>query len=441
MNPYQIVDLVVLAVLLYCAVKGASRGLMSQLAWVVALLLCFKFSGTLAPAIEPMIAVEPPLKQWIAMLVIYVGLCGVTFVASGMLSSWMEKARIIDFDKHLGGILGAVKGVVICMTAMYFLITMSPSLRAIVSKTYSGYAAAVILNNSQFVLKLVPEHAIPTVQHVIDQFNQHLQPPENELSGATPSSPDAFGSGDGSQFFGDGFDLKSLVEPRKTDKPASEDEPVSGFDQPSAEPTLEELLKALPAQVQSDLTQRARDYLEQASAQQKQKLIDRLNESAPDSAKGILRDFFRSPDSLDNGLAGTGGTPSGNGTSRSGQGSSPGTTRTNSAGSSTSNSGTGRLTSADSALLSEIAGIYSQDPSEIARLSARTKQYLAGVPGAVARRVLEDWHADAMGLNRDPDPGTDVDTRLDDRILRQLNRAGVSLEDLDRELRTRLSQR
>lgn len=437
MNPYQIVDLVVLAVLLYCAVKGASRGLMSQLAWVVALLLCFKFSGSLAPAIEPMIAVEPPLKQWIAMLVIYVGLCGVTFVASGMLSSWMEKAKIIDFDKHLGGILGFVKGVVICMTAMYFLITMSPSLRSIVSKTYSGYAAAVILNNSQVILKLIPEHAVPTVQHVIDQFNQHLQPPENELSGATPSSPDAFGSGEGGQFFGDGFDLKSLVEPRQTDKPASGDSSANGKSNP--EPTLEELLQALPAQVKRELTQKAIDYLDQTSAQQKQNLMDRLNESAPESAKSILSDFFRSPESSDNGLAGTGASSSGSG--RSGQGSSTGTSRTNSGGTSTPNPGTSRLTSADSALLAEIAGIYSQDPTEMARLTARSKQYLAGVPGAVARRVLEDWHADAMGLNRDPDPGTDVDTRLDDRILRQLNRAGVALEDLDRELRTRLSQR
>jgi hypothetical protein len=45
-----------------------------------------------------------------------------------------------------------------------------------------------------------------------------------------------------------------------------------------------------------------------------------------------------------------------------------------------------------------------------------------------------------MGLNNDPDPTTDVNTRLDDRILRQLNRAGISLNDLDRSLRDRLSE-
>ncbi|MFO0177046.1 MAG: hypothetical protein ACK55P_07585 [Planctomyces sp.] len=56
----------------------------------------------------------------------------------------------------------------------------------------------------------------------------------------------------------------------------------------------------------------------------------------------------------------------------------------------------------------------------------------------VVRRVLEDWHADALGLARDPDIGTDVDTRLDERIVRQLSRAGVSVEQLDRDLRSRL---
>ena len=71
---------------------------------------------------------------------------------------------------------------------------------------------------------------------------------------------------------------------------------------------------------------------------------------------------------------------------------------------------------------------------------AKSKQYLAGVPSDVQRRVLEDWHADAMGLYNDPDPGTDVNTRIDDRIMRQLSRAGVSMERLEGELRTRLSQ-
>ena len=73
-------------------------------------------------------------------------------------------------------------------------------------------------------------------------------------------------------------------------------------------------------------------------------------------------------------------------------------------------------------------------------LNTKSKTFLAGVPGDVQRRVLEDWHADAMGLNNDPDPGTDVNTRIDERILRQLDRAGISLDRLNVDLKNRLSQ-
>jgi len=87
-------------------------------------------------------------------------------------------------------------------------------------------------------------------------------------------------------------------------------------------------------------------------------------------------------------------------------------------------------------LLKEIAGIYSQRNDII----AKSEQYLAGVPSDVRQRVLQDWHADAMGLNSDPDPGTDVNTRIDERIVRQLSLANISLDRLDLDLRTRLSQ-
>jgi hypothetical protein len=94
-----------------------------------------------------------------------------------------------------------------------------------------------------------------------------------------------------------------------------------------------------------------------------------------------------------------------------------------------------RLGKTETTLLSEIAGIYSQRDD----VAANTKRYLAGVPSLVQRRVLEDWHADAIGLNLDPDPSTDVNTRLDDRIVRQLSKAGISMDRLDRDLRNRLS--
>ncbi len=408
MNSHQIVDLIVLAVLLYCAVRGASRGLLSQLAWVVALLLCFKFSGSLAPAIEPLIGVEPPLKQWIAMLAVYVGLCGVSFVAAGMLSSWMEKAKIKDFDRHLGGMLGLVKGVIICMTIMYFVITKSTDMSHVVSKTYSGYAAAVILNNSQYLISLVPENRVKDVREVIDKFNQNLQPGADDLNGAKPADPGLFGADNALTDEDDlGFDLTKLLPSRD---PNDGVPPPSGSDRPTAgkDGILQDVLKQLPAEVRRGLTEGTMDALRNSSAGEKQRLLEKLSDSVPEDSGSILNDFLRDSTEAD-----------GQGTGRS-----PGSAAPT------------QLSRTEMILLNEIAAFYSERSDVV----PKAKQFLAGVPGQVQRRVLEDWHADAMGLDSDPDPSTDVNTTLDQRIVRQLRKSRISLKDLDRELRNRLSQ-
>lgn len=431
MNSHQIVDLIVMGVLIFCAVKGASRGLLSQLAWVVALLLCFKFSGSLAPAIEPMIGVAPPLKQWIAMLVVYVGLCLVSFVAAGMLSNWMEKAKVIDFDKHLGGLLGFIKGVVICMTAMFFAITMSEPMRQIVSKTYSGYAAAIILNFSQPLIPLLPEHSVPTVRNVIDLFNRRLQQPTDDLGGATPTDPSEFGFPDSGNGNENGFDLTKWL-PRRNG--AATSTPNSDRDTVPADkgPSLQDLLSQVPSTLRNELTQKALNTLQNSTPEEKQRLLEQLSDNVPDNAGAILSDFFRSTaagsgqgtgtGSLNTGRSGTGIAGTGNNTSPRSSPAPP--------------TGSTQLGRAETTLLSEISEIYSQRTD----IAANTKKYLAGVPASVQRRVLEDWHADALGLNDDPDPTTDVNTRLDDRILRQLSRSGISLNNLDRSLRDRLSE-
>lgn len=147
------------------------------------------------------------------------------------------------------------------------------------------------------------------------------------------------------------------------------------------------------------------DSLRNSSPEEKQRLLERLGTGLPENAGVVLDDFLRQR------------------------------TETGGQGASSESRPAARLGTAETTLLSEIAGIYSRRDDVV----TNTKRYLAGVPGVVQRRVLEDWHADAIGLNSDPDPSTDVNTRLDDRIVRQLSRAGISMERLDRDLRNRLS--
>ena len=93
----------------------------------------------------------------------------------------------------------------------------------------------------------------------------------------------------------------------------------------------------------------------------------------------------------------------------------------------------------DSGLIRRIAGEY-RDHEDPGLMAVRINQYLSDLPEQVQTAVLEDWYVDLIGEGADPDPSTDGDTRIDDRILNQLGQAGISTNQLSDDLRTRLQR-
>jgi hypothetical protein len=65
---------------------------------------------------------------------------------------------------------------------------------------------------------------------------------------------------------------------------------------------------------------------------------------------------------------------------------------------------------------------------------------LEGVPATLARQALVDWRADLYGTVPDPDPGTELETPLEDRILRQMTKSRIGLQDLPSGVQSRLKQ-
>ena len=381
MDLSQGIDVAVLIVLLWTTVSGASRGLVSQLSWAVALLLCFKFSGSLSPHVEPLITVQnEQLRHWISMLIVYLALCAASFVGAGIVGSWLVRTKLSGLDRNLGAGLGLLKGIVICMTIMYFLITI-PRFRISTTRTYSAYGAAWILSHSQLILQLVPEHSIQSVDEVLQQFNQRLQPGFNELRDATSVSGEELERGN-AVAWDDLFSVSSTSNPNS--KPP-ENPPADVQDESS----LKRILDGLPAGLQGRLTSAARRLLLESSAEEQQRLLSSLDEAAPQLAEELLRDFFR--EQLE-------------------------------------------WAAGDRDLLQQIAGIY-PDPAEVEK---RAQEFLEGVPPTVRKAVVKDWHSDALGLQPDPDAATDINSRLDVRILHQLKIAGIATSELQPDLRSRL---
>lgn len=393
MNSSQVLDIFSLIVVAYFTIKGATRGLVSQITWIGALILCFKFSGLLTPLIEPAIAVDPPLRKWIAMAIVYIGLCLGVFLAAGMLRNWLEKAKLNDFDRHLGSILGLSIGVVVCMTALFFLLTIWPSSLETIRRSWSGRTAGIIINQVDPLLHLTPEGAEDQVRAVIHSYQEKLFPGEN-LAGGTHSDEEAFGGAEGSDSESSGFDLAKWLQGAGSDSGAASP--------PAGTPGLEDLLNLLPPAARDHIGTGLLSAWNSASAAERQKLIRQVANTIPAQTGAVLDEFV----------------------SAGNQAATP------------ASGGAVELSRADQNLLKEIAEIY----GPIRNVADRAREYLAGVPPEVQHGVLEDWHADVMILRNDPDPGTDVTATVDQRIVRQMRRFGLPLDRLDQAVRNRLNQ-
>jgi uncharacterized membrane protein required for colicin V production len=145
-KPTMWYDLLTLGILMYAMFRGATKGIVWQLAAIAALLMCFFFSGSLSHVIAPFIRVEEPLNKWIAMLVLYLVFSFVCFGAARVLHEAIESMRIEALDRHMGALLGLVKGGMFSLFLTFFLVTLSNSARESITRSESGYVAAVVID-------------------------------------------------------------------------------------------------------------------------------------------------------------------------------------------------------------------------------------------------------------------------------------------------------
>ena len=138
--------MVMLAVISCCVLFGVWKGMAWQLAALAALVLsavvASRYSGALAPHIK--ISSEPVWNLCAAMLAIYVATGLVIWLVFGMVSGMISRVRLEGFDRQLGGVFGAVKGVLWCVVITFFAVTLSEPTRQAVLKSRSGYYIAVL---------------------------------------------------------------------------------------------------------------------------------------------------------------------------------------------------------------------------------------------------------------------------------------------------------
>lgn len=146
-------DVIMLFILVACVVWGLWKGLAWQIASFASFTLSYIVSYQFRDQLAAYINTEAPWNMFLAMLILYVGTSLAIWIVFRFVSGVIEKVKLQEFDAQLGGMLGLIKGVVVCSVITLFAVALLPAdwKKEIVS-SHSGYYLAVGLDKLEMIM-------------------------------------------------------------------------------------------------------------------------------------------------------------------------------------------------------------------------------------------------------------------------------------------------
>jgi uncharacterized membrane protein required for colicin V production len=179
-------DGVMAMIVLYTVVHGYFRGAAWQIAPILSLVLGYMvampMSVTMAQYFGP-----PPLNRLFALVSIYILVSITVYLLVRSFRDGVDKAKLTEVDRHLGAIMGGVKGVLVTLVATCMLIIYFPQMRDVILKSESSTIAAKMISQ---IYPLLPKamHTIlnPYLQKLDEQLPIEYNANDGFQSGANP---------------------------------------------------------------------------------------------------------------------------------------------------------------------------------------------------------------------------------------------------------------
>jgi membrane protein required for colicin V production len=181
METYDIAMIVVLvAATLFGAWKGLAWQVASLAAIVASYYVAFHFRDELAQHIHT----TPPWNIFIAMLLLYVGTSFVIWVVFRLVSGFIDRLKLKEFDRQIGALFGLAKGVLLCVIITLFAVTLlGEEQRESIIHSRSGYYIAVLLDKAD---RLLPREVQEVLHPYIHELDSQLQPSAAGNGSASP---------------------------------------------------------------------------------------------------------------------------------------------------------------------------------------------------------------------------------------------------------------
>ncbi|MDX1965916.1 MAG: CvpA family protein [Planctomycetaceae bacterium] len=163
-------DALMLLILFVGVIQGAWRGMAWQIAPIASLILGYIISYPLSVSMAQYFG-KPPLNRLWAMIAIYLVVSLFVYMVARSIRQSLEKLKLIEFDRHLGALLGGVKALLFSVALTMGLITVSDQARDVILKSESSTIAARFMNT---ISPILPEQLNALVHPYVKNLNDQL---------------------------------------------------------------------------------------------------------------------------------------------------------------------------------------------------------------------------------------------------------------------------
>ncbi len=186
----EVYDICMLAVLVLATLFGAYKGMAWQVASLASIVASYLVALRFSEQFAPRFGDQAPLNRFIAMFVLYmVTSLGIWF-AFRIVKNFIDRVRLREFDRQMGALVGAAKGVLLCVAITFFAVTLSERARSAVLQSRSGFVIAQLLDRAEGVM---PRELHSMLGPYLNRLEQELKP--GQESDTTPRT--ASGQADG----------------------------------------------------------------------------------------------------------------------------------------------------------------------------------------------------------------------------------------------------
>lgn len=169
----QTYDLVVIAVFAAATLWGFFKGMARQVASLAAIVASYLLALRFSPSLAKHIAQPEPLNRFVAMLLIYLATSLAIWLVYRKVSQIITRVQLKEFDRQVGALFGACKGLLLCMAMTFFAVSLSAASRETVMASQSGYHLSRLMLQAG---PLMPKELHAVLAPYLSQFERQLTP-------------------------------------------------------------------------------------------------------------------------------------------------------------------------------------------------------------------------------------------------------------------------